>query len=138
MLLKACPSLYFQLLKKTQKTIFKKLQGLVVEKLLRKGQYGLFTKAEYQHVLSDWYLSNALVGRDSSNYFHQEARWNVKHAKFSSPVASWTEKELHKEFLGPLWSMKMKEVNDHALRECIVLRKYLAFTISSSSSKRTL
>jgi hypothetical protein len=103
---------------------FKKMQDFSSRKLLRKSE--LYTKAEYQYDLSNWYLSNALVGRNSSNYFHQEARWNVKHAKFSSPVASWTEKKLHKEFLGPLWSMKMKEVNDHALRECIVLRKYIA------------
>ena len=80
---------------KDAKDDFKKLQAFSSRKLLRKSE--LFTKAEYQYDLSNWYLSNALVGRDSSNYFHQEARWNVKHAKFSSPVASWTEKKLHKE-----------------------------------------
>ena len=93
-------------------------------KLLRKSE--LFTKAPYRYNLSNWYLSNALVGRACSNYFHQEARWHAKHARFDSPVDSWTIKERHKEFLGPLWSMKMKEVNDHSLRESIVLRKYIA------------
>ena len=103
---------------------FARLKRFDTRKLLKK--QSLFTKAEYQYDLSNWYFNNALVGRACSNYFHQEARWHAKHARFSSPVASWTEKKLHKEFLGPLWSMKMEQVNDHALRESIVLRKYIA------------
>ena len=77
---------------KDAKDDFNKLARFNTRKLLRKSK--LFTKAEYQYELTNWYLSNALVGRDSSNYFHQEARWNVKHTKFSSPVASWTEKKI--------------------------------------------
>ena len=92
--------------------------------LLRKNT--LHTKAEYQYDLSDWYLSNSNVGRGASNYFHQEARFAAKHVRFDSPLDSWTIKKIHQEFLEPLWTMKMDHVNWHTLRECIVLRKYLA------------
>ena len=46
--------------------------------------------------------------------------------RFDSPLDSWTTKKIHQEFLEPLWTMKMDHVNWHTLRECIVLRKYLA------------
>jgi len=92
--------------------------------LLRKNT--LHTKAEYKYDLSDWYLSNSNVGRNSSNYFHQEARFAAKHVRFDSPFDSWNTKKIHQEFLEPLWTMKMDHINWHTLRECIVLRKYLA------------
>ena len=103
---------------------FEKLSKFNSRQLLKKSP--LYTKVEYKYGLSNWYISNALVGRDSSNYFHQEARFHAKHWKFDSPVDSWTQKKIHLEFLEPLWTMKMPLVNWHSLRECIVLRKYLA------------
>ena len=103
---------------------FDKLSRFDSRQLLKKSP--LYTKVKYKYGLSNWYISNALVGRDSSNYFHQEARYHAKHWKFDSPVDSWTQKKIHLEFLEPLWTMKMPLVNWHSLRECIVLRKYLA------------
>ena len=94
--------------------------------LLRKNS--IHTKAKYlkKYKLSNWYISNSNVGRHASNYFHQEARFAAKHWKFDSPLESWTTKKIHQEFLEPLWTMKMDHINWHTLRECIVLRKYLA------------
>ena len=92
--------------------------------LLRKNN--IHTKADYQYDSSNWYISNSNVGRHASNYFHQEARFAAKHTKFDSPLDSWTIKRIHQEFLEPLWTMKMDHINWHTLRECIVLRKYLA------------
>ena len=105
---------------------FQDLEKFNSRTLLRKNS--LHTKAEYseKYKLSDWYLSNSNVGRDSSNYFHQEARFSAKHVRFDSPLDSWTIKKIHQEFLEPLWTMKMDHINWHTLRECIVLRKYLA------------
>ena len=65
--------------------------------LLRKND--IHTKAEYKYEASNWYISNSNIGRNSSNYFHQEARYHAKHWKFDSPVDSWTQKKIHLEFL---------------------------------------
>ena len=113
---------------KEAKEDFEKLVKFNTKTLLRKPEFDLHTKAEYskKYKLSNWYISNSNTGRNSSNYFHQEARFAAKHTKFDSPLDSWTIKKIHQEFLEPLWTMKMVQVNTHMLRECIVLRKYLA------------
>ena len=113
---------------KQAKEDFEKLVKFNTKTLLRKPEFDLHTKAEYskKYKLSNWYISNSNTGRNSSNYFHQEARFAAKHTKFDSPLDSWTIKKIHQEFLEPLWTMKMVQVNTHMLRECIVLRKYLA------------
>ena len=113
---------------KEAKKDFEKLVKFNTKTLLRKPEFDLHTKAEYskKYKLSNWYISNSNTGRNSSNYFHQEARFAAKHTKFDSPLDSWTIKKIHQEFLEPLWTMKMVQVNTHMLRECIVLRKYLA------------
>ena len=113
---------------KQAKEDFEKLVKFNTKTLLRKPEFDLHTKAEYskKYKLSNWYISNSNTGRYASNYFHQEARFAAKHTKFDSPLDSWTIKKIHQEFLEPLWTMKMVQVNTHMLRECIVLRKYLA------------
>ena len=113
---------------KQAKEDFEKLVKFNTKTLLRKPEFDLHTKAEYskKYKLSNWYISNSNTGRHASNYFHQEARFAAKHTKFDSPLDSWTIKKIHQEFLEPLWTMKMVQVNTHMLRECIVLRKYLA------------
>ena len=103
---------------------FKNLVEFDTRTLLRKND--IHTKAEYKYEASNWYISNSNTGRESSNYFHQEARFAAKHWRFDSPLESWTQKKIHQEFLEPLWTMKMGQVNTLMLRQCIVLRKYLA------------
>ena len=127
----AIDGLPLPLLPITEKQAKKDFENLVkfnTRTLLRKPEFDLHTKAEYskKYKLSNWYISNSNTGRNSSNYFHQEARFAAKHTKFDSPLDSWTIKKIHQEFLEPLWTMKMVQVNTHMLRECIVLRKYLA------------
>ena len=101
--------------------------------LLRKND--IHTKAEYEYDASNWYISNSNIGRPASNYFHQEARFAAKHWRFDSPLDSWTIKRIHQEFLEPLWTMKMGQVNTLMLRQCIVLRKYLASQFPPSVAK---
>ena len=103
---------------------FKNLEEFETRSLLRKND--IHTKAEYKYEASNWYISNSNIGRPASNYFHQEARFAAKHWRFDSPLDSWTIKRIHQEFLEPLWTMKMGQVNTLMLRQCIVLRKYLA------------
>ena len=103
---------------------FENLVEFDTRTLLRKND--IHTKAEYVYDASNWYISNSNIGRPSSNYFHQEARFAAKHWRFDSPLDSWTIKRIHQEFLEPLWTMKMGQVNTLMLRQCIVLRKYLA------------
>ena len=103
---------------------FENLVEFDTRTLLRKND--IHTKAEYEYDASNWYISNSNIGRPSSNYFHQEARFAAKHWRFDSPLDSWTIKRIHQEFLEPLWTMKMGQVNTLMLRQCIVLRKYLA------------
>lgn len=103
---------------------FEELKKFDATKLFQKGD--VYTKAEYKYGLSKWYLTNSLVGRKSSNYFHQLARWRTQHARYPSPYRSWTELKFHKTFLNPLWTMNMGEVNNKTLRMSIQMRKYLA------------
>jgi hypothetical protein len=86
----------------------------------------LYAKADYKYELSHWYIKNSTVGRVSSNYFHQFARWKVQHARHTSPYRSWTIKKFHQTFLNPLWTLNMSEVNNKTLRMCIQLRMYMA------------
>ena len=109
---------------KEAKEDFENLVEFDTRSLLRKND--IHTKAEYKYEASNWYISNSNIGRNSSNYFHQEARFAAKHWRFDSPLESWTIKRIHQEFLEPLWTMKMGQVNTLMLRQCIVLRKYLA------------
>jgi len=103
---------------------FEELKRFDASSLFRKGD--VYTKANYKYGISNWYLNNSLVGRKSSNYFHQEARWRTQHARYPSPYRSWTELKFHKTFLNPLWTMNMGEVNNKTLRMSIQMRKYLA------------
>ena len=114
----------YPITKEEAKEDFNELVKFNARKLLNKDS--LYAKAEYKYELSNWYMTNSLVGRKSSNYFHQFARWKTQHVKHPSPYRSWTEKKLHQTFLNPLWSMNFKEINSHVLRECITLRMYLA------------
>ena len=86
----------------------------------------LYAKADYKYELSHWYLKNSVIGRKSTNYFHQLARWKVGHAKHVSPYRSWTIKKFHQTFLNPLWTLDMLEVNNKTLRMCIQMRMYMA------------
>ena len=86
----------------------------------------LYAKADYKYELSHWYIKNSTVGRVSSNYFHQFARWKVQHARHTSPYRSWTIKKFHQTFLNPLWTLNMSEVNNKTLRMCIQMRMYMA------------
>ena len=86
----------------------------------------LYAKANYKYELSHWYIKNSTVGRVSSNYFHQFARWKVQHARHTSPYRSWTIKKFHQTFLNPLWTLNMSEVNNKYLRMCIQMRMYMA------------
>ena len=110
--------------KEEAKEDFEELKRFDASSLFRKGD--LYTKAKYKYPLSKWYLNNSTIGRKSSNYFHQEARWRTQHARYPSPYRSWTELKFHKTFLNPLWTMNLEEVNNKTLRTCIQMRKYLA------------
>ena len=119
--------------KEEAKEDFDNLVRFDTRSLLRKND--IHTKAEYEYDASNWYISNSNVGRPASNYFHQEARFAAKHWRFDSPLDSWTIKRIHQEFLEPLWTMKMGQVNTLMLRQCIVLRKYLASQFPPSVAK---
>ena len=86
----------------------------------------LYSKADYSYDLSHWYIKNSVIGRKSSNYFHQFARWNVQHARHTSPYRSWTIKKFHQTFLNPLWTLDMGEVNNKTMRLAIQMRMYMA------------
>jgi 16S rRNA G966 N2-methylase RsmD len=103
---------------------FDKLVKFDAKTLLNKGS--LYTKANYKYKLSHWYLQNSGIGRKSTNYFHQLARWKVGHQKHISPYRSWTEKKIHQTFLNPLWTLDMLEVNNKTLRSAIQMRMYMA------------
>jgi hypothetical protein len=115
------------------KADFDELVKFDTRNLLRKGF--LYTKANYKYSLSNWYINNNNVGRKSSNYFHQNARWKAKHQYHDSPYCSWTDKKHHKSILNPLWSLKMKGVNSNTLRQGIAMRKYLASQYPSAVAK---
>ena len=119
--------------KEEAKEDFDNLVRFDTRSLLRKND--IHTKAEYEYDASNWYISNSNIGRPASNYFHQEARFAAKHWRFDSPLDSWTIKRIHQEFLEPLWTMKMGQVNTLMLRQCIVLRKYLASQFPPSVAK---
>ena len=93
-------------------------------KLFNKGN--LLTKAEYKYGLSNWYIKNSIVGRRSSNYFHQLARWKTEHAKNPSPYRAWTETKFHPTFTRPLWSLDLGKVDTQTLRQAIQMSKYMA------------
>ena len=86
----------------------------------------LLTKAEYKYGLSNWYIKNSIVGRRSSNYFHQLARWKTQHARYPSPYRTWTETRFHPTFLRALWSLNLGKVNNQILRQAIQMTKYVA------------
>ena len=86
----------------------------------------LLTKAEYKYGLSNWYMKNSLVGKKSSNYFHQLARWKTEHAKNPSPYRAWTETKFHPTFTRPLWSLDLGKVDTKTLRQAIQMSKYMA------------
>ena len=110
--------------KQDAKEAFNELINLGDRTLLTKDS--LYSKADYKYELSHWYLKNSTVGRVSSNYFHQFARWKVQHARHTSPYRSWTIKKFHQTFLNPLWTLNMLEVNNKTLRMCIQMRMYMA------------
>ncbi len=99
----------------------KRFDGL---KLFQKGD--IYTKAQYKYDVSKWYLNNSLVGRKSSDYYHQLERWKTQHARYPSPYRSWTELKFHTTFLNPLWTLNLGEVNNKTLKLSIQMRKYLA------------
>ena len=86
----------------------------------------LLTKAEYKYGLSNWYMKNSIVGKKSSNYFHQLERWKTQHARYPSPYRSWTETRFHPTFLRALWSLNLGKVNNQILRQAIQMTKYVA------------
>ena len=114
----------FPITEKEAKEEFEELVKFDARTLLTKDN--LYSKADYKYELSHWYLKNSVVGRKSSNYFHQLARWRVQHARHTSPYRSWTIKKFHQTFLNPLWTLSMPEVNSKYLRMCIQMRMYMA------------
>ena len=103
---------------------FKNLKNLDTKSLLFKGK--LHSKCDYRYPLSSWYVNNTMIGRKSSKYFHQRARWKVQHARYISPYRAWTEKKFHKTFLNPLWTLEYNKVNRKSLRQSIEMRMYVA------------
>jgi len=103
---------------------FDELVRLDSRKLFNKGS--LLTKAEYRYELSNWFMKNSLVGKKSSNYFHQLARWKTQHARYPSPYRSWTETKFHKTFSRALWSLNLGRVDNKTLRQAIQMTKYVA------------
>jgi len=93
-------------------------------KLFNKGY--LLTKAEYRYKLSNWFMKNSLVGKKSSNYFHQLARWKTEHSKNPSPYRAWTETKFHPTFSRALWSLNLERVDNKTLRQSIQMTKYMA------------
>ena len=106
------------------KEAFDELERFDARTLMTKDS--LYAKADYKYDLSHWYIKNSTIGRVSSNYFHQFARWKVQHARHTSPYRSWTIKKFHQTFLNPLWTLNMLEVNNKTLRMCIQMRMYMA------------
>ena len=103
---------------------FDELVRLDSRKLFNKGS--LLTKAEYRYELSNWFMKNSLVGKKSSNYFHQLARWKTQHARYPSPYRSWTETKFHRTFSRALWSLNLGKVDNSTLRQAIQMTKYVA------------
>lgn len=89
-------------------------------------QEGLtFTKAEYEHNISNVYIGQKNLGNKASNYFQQYNRMCASGSGFNSPVEIWKNEKRLMSVLNPLWSLKMKKVNTCSLLSGIALRAYV-------------
>jgi tRNA1(Val) A37 N6-methylase TrmN6 len=112
---------------------FKKLKELDTTQLLKTDN--LFSRYEYNWELGNKYIDSCNIGNKSSNYFHQDLRFNCDSINSPSPYRTWNDKKFFMTLLNALWTLKVKEVTSETLRTCIALRKYIASQFRPSAAK---
>jgi 16S rRNA G966 N2-methylase RsmD len=112
---------------------FDELKKLDTKKLIKEGE--TFSRYEYNWDIGPKYIDSCNIGNKSSNYFHQELRYNCDSINSPSPYRTWNDKKFFFTLLNGVWSLKLKEINSETLRTCIAMRKYIASQFRPSAAK---
>lgn len=95
----------------------------------------IFTRYEYKHDMSHYYIEQIKTGNNSSNYFQQYNRFLCDSINAPSPYRSWYISKFRQGILNALFTLKFKEINNTKLRSAISLRKYIASQFKPSVAK---
>ena len=86
----------------------------------------VMTRYEYKWHIMDAYIDETLVGNPASDYFQASARAKASGHNDPSPWNVWHSKKYLTSALNPLWTLKMKKVDNNSFRSAISMRKYWA------------
>jgi hypothetical protein len=127
------PLPYRQISRMEAEKDFHELYNTDCSQLIKNGSF--YSRYEYSHKFSDFYVEQSKVGNKSSDFFHQENRWKCDSINAPSPFRSWTIEKFRKTLLNALWTLKYDSVDTRKLRSAIGLRKYIASQFRPSAAK---
>lgn len=95
----------------------------------------VITRKQYSFPVSDYYIQSSSAGNVVSDYFHRAERLRCGTFKFLSPHDAWKDDEMLLYCLNALWTMKLPQVNETTLFNCLALRQYAASQFRVTAAK---